>query len=95
MVANVITQLDIEAGVSQNSSDRQSIGRIANSYNTIARDTTSNCGNNTTTDNSRAYKGSNHNEFLHTKVNGPVGFGSPICSVLRWGNTWTDTQRLC
>jgi len=68
----VITQLDIEAGASQNS---QSIGRIANSYNTTARNNTSNCGNttttnsnNTTTDSSRAYKESNHNEFLlHTK----------------------------
>ena len=93
----VITQLDIEAGDSQNSSDRQS---IANSYNTTARDTTSNCGNttttnsnNTTTDNSRAYKESNHNEFLNTKVNGPVGIGSPACSVLRRGNTLADTQR--
>ena len=71
----VITQLDIEAGASQNSSGRQSTGRIANSYNTTAQDTTSNCGNttttnsnNTTTDSSRAYKESNHNEFLlHTK----------------------------
>jgi len=96
----VITQLDIEADTSQNSSGRQSIGRIANSYNTSARDTTSNCGNttttnsnNTTTDNSRAYKESNHNEFLNTKVNGPVGIGSPACSVLRRGNTLADTQR--
>ena len=95
----MITQLDIEAGTSQNSSSRQSIGRIANSYNTTARDTTSNCGNttttnsnNTTTDNSRAYKESNHNEL---KVIGPVGNGSPACSVLRRSNNLADTQRFC
>ena len=94
----VITQLDIEAGASQNSSGRQSIGQIANSYNTTARDTTSNCGNttttncnNTTTDNSRAYK--NHNEL---KVIGPVENCSPACSVLRRrGNTLADTGRFC
>jgi len=114
----VIIQPDIEADASQNSSGHQSIGRIANSYNTTTRDTTSNCGNTTTinshnitardttsncgnttttnsnntiTDNSRSYKESNHNEFL----NGPVGIGSPTSSVLRRGNTWADTQRLC
>ena len=94
MAANVLTQLDIEADASQNSSGHESIGRIANSYNTTARDTTSNCGNatttnsnNTTTDNSRAYNDSNHNELLHTNVNGPVGIGSPACSVLRRCNT--------
>ena len=90
----VITQVDIEAGASQNSS-----GRIANSYNTTARDTTSNCGNttttnsnNTTTDTSRAYKKLNHNEL---KVIGPVGNCSPVCSVLRRGNYLADTQRFC
>ena len=82
----VITQLDIEAGASQNASGRQN---IANSYNTTARDITDNCGNTTT------YKDSNHYELLHTKVNGPVGIGSPTCSVLRRGNTWADAQRLC
>ena len=92
----VITQLDIEAGASQNSSGRQS---IVNSYNITAQDTKSNCGNttatnsNTTTDNSRAYKESNHNELLHTKVNGPVGNCSPACSVLRRGNTLADIKR--
>ena len=73
-----------------------------NSNNITARDTTSNCGNttttnsnNTTTNNSRTYKESNHNELLHTKINGHVRIGSPTCSVLRRGNTWADTQRLC
>jgi len=82
----VITQLDIEAGASQNSSGRQSIGRIANSYNATTsnyRNTTTTNSNNTTTDNFRAYKESNHNELLHTEVNGPVRFGSLTCSVLR------------
>ena len=89
----VITQLDIEAGDSQNSSGRQSTGRIANSYNITARDTTSNCGNttttnsnNTTTDSSRAYKHSTHNDLLHANVNGPVAIGLPACSALRRGN---------
>ena len=87
------------AGASQNASG--SIGRIANSYNSArdtrsdSRNTTNTTTNNTTTDNSRAYNDSNHNELLHTKVNGPVGIGSPACAVLRRGNIFADTQRFC
>jgi len=46
-------------------------------------------------DNPHTYKDSKHNEVKDSKFEGPVGFGSKTCSVLRRGNTLADTYRLC
>ncbi|KAI5856229.1 vegetative incompatibility protein HET-E-1 [Tricharina praecox] len=61
--------------ISQNASGSPNIGRIANIANTSTADTTRDSVN-VTTDASRSYKDSKHNELVHPQFDGPVGIGN-------------------